>query len=537
MLFATACNKSNDAIDNENTGQKGYTIPVTVNVTRQGDDPTKATYNETSKKLEFSADDKLFVSGVVGGYDYEFAGTLDYVPATEKFSGTIYTSKEWTGTADALFTAAIANPGYIIATLLPAGYESYGYLYIQTYNDYNDEAALNNTYTLATSKAAGVEQFSYEKATSYSSGFALAPQNAILNFTITGLAASTNVAVALTGSGYNITKTVTTDGSGNATFGAGVENGTDLNSLTLTVAGNPITLVSEEKLLAAGKIYNITRNAIPGALIGQFSVSSTKKVYFSKGNLQYQASPSPTWRFAEHQYDYVGDASKGNVYVESVKSNNASISSSYTGWIDLFGWGTGDNPTKTSTNYNEYGSFTDWGSNAISNGGNEAGTWRTLTGGSGGEWEYLFKTRTTVTTNMPTGNNSGSARYTKATVAGVSGVILFPDNYAHPAGVTVTVSDASYNTDSKNYTTFTVDASNWVTMQSAGCVFLPAAGFRNNGSTVSGAGSGGHYWSSSPYTSDVAYACYVSISSDGVNPANKNNRERGRSVRLVHDAN
>ena len=42
-----------------------------------------------------------------------------------------------------------------------------------------------------------------------------------------------------------------------------------------------------------------------GALSGLFSVSATQQVHFSQGNLQYQASTN-TWRFAEHQYDYVG---------------------------------------------------------------------------------------------------------------------------------------------------------------------------------------------------------------------------------------
>lgn len=63
-----------------------------------------------------------------------------------------------------------------------------------------------------------------------------------------------------------------------------------------------------------------------GAIGGLFSVSATQQVYFSQGNLQYQASTT-TWRFAEHQYDYVG-------------ADNENISSTYSGWIDLFGFGT-----------------------------------------------------------------------------------------------------------------------------------------------------------------------------------------------------
>ena len=63
-----------------------------------------------------------------------------------------------------------------------------------------------------------------------------------------------------------------------------------------------------------------------GAISGVFSVSEGNYVCFSKGNLQYQSSTN-TWRFADHQYDVIG-------------SDNHNISSTYSGWIDLFGWGT-----------------------------------------------------------------------------------------------------------------------------------------------------------------------------------------------------
>ena len=262
MLLTTACGK--ETVNDENTHGKGFPFPVTVNVTREGDDATKATFNDGTGKLSFSAGDKLFVGGrnTSAGAGY-FDGALNYDAVSKKFSGTITTQFEYTGTADELFTA----PNYIRATLLPKGYEDYGYLYIEHMHaegyGYEDCIGRRNEYTFATSKAAAVEQFSFEHATSYSSGFALSPENAILNFTITGLAASTNVAVALTGSGYTITKTVTTDSSGNAKFAVGIGGNYDLNDFTLTVAGNPVTLVSSSKVLAAGKIYNITRAAAP----------------------------------------------------------------------------------------------------------------------------------------------------------------------------------------------------------------------------------------------------------------------------------
>ena len=63
-----------------------------------------------------------------------------------------------------------------------------------------------------------------------------------------------------------------------------------------------------------------------GVIKAAFSVSDSKQVYFSKGNLQYQAS-TDTWRFANEQY-------------ERQCALNENISSTYTGWIDLFGYGT-----------------------------------------------------------------------------------------------------------------------------------------------------------------------------------------------------
>ena len=257
LLITTACNKSEIAND-ENTEKKGFSFPVIVNVTREGDDATKATYNESTRKLEFSAGDKLFVEGSHVEAD-RFAGTLDYVPATGKFSGTIYTESLYEGTIDDLL-----NGNY--ATLLPAGYESYDYLEImdEGYEAHLGENAWNS---FATSKKLAVEQLSFEHG-EYTSGtgFVLMPQNAILNFTITGLTPSTEVTAALSDDEDwtpDIEGEVTTDESGTATFAIGLEGSSDLNEFSLSVAGNAITLVSSSKVLAAGKIYNITRSAAP----------------------------------------------------------------------------------------------------------------------------------------------------------------------------------------------------------------------------------------------------------------------------------
>lgn len=237
-----------------------------------------------------------------------------------------------------------------------------------------------------------------------------------------------------------------------------------------------------------------------GAIGGLFSVSATQKVLFSQGNLQYQASTN-TWRFAENQWDYVGH-------------DNSNISSSYSGWIDWFGWGTGNNPTNSSTNNGDYNPFNDWGNNAISNGGNTANAWRTLTHDT---WVYVFNTRST-----PSG-----IRYAKATVNGINGVILLPDdwNSSHYSLSNTNVSGASYSSNN-------ISQSNWTNrLEANGAVFLPAAGFRG-GTSVYDVGSGGRYWSASYVDSDCAH--YVSFY-DGYLDSGNNRRYRrdGLSVRLV----
>ena len=257
-----------------------------------------------------------------------------------------------------------------------------------------------------------------------------------------------------------------------------------------------------------------------GVIKAAFSVSDSKQVYFSQGNLQYQASTG-TWRFAEHQYDIIG-------------SDNSNISSSYSGWIDLFGWGTsgwnsGANayqPYSTSTDNSDYypgGDYTnnltdsyanaDWGVyNKISNGGNQAGLWRTLTDD---EWQYLISGRAQASRLMGQGR-----------VNNVNGLILLPDGWETPSSVKFTY-------DPGNYSTNVYSLDEWTVMESYGAVFLPAAGYRY-GSDVFDVGSYGYYWSSS--ASGSYYADYRSFSSNYVYTDYGGNRGVGRSVRLVRDA-
>jgi len=259
-------------------------------------------------------------------------------------------------------------------------------------------------------------------------------------------------------------------------------------------------------------------SATEGALSGKFTINAQgKKIVFSQGNLQYQAS-TQTWQFAAQQTAYLGAA-------------NEQISSTNSGWIDLFGWGTGRNPTANSIgSSSDYASFTDWGVNAISNGGNAANLWRTL---KKEEWVYLIQSRTKASTLFGMG-----------IVDGVRGMILLPDDWQLPDGVTFVPSTQQglqdlgihYQNESKNnFSHNSYTGAQWSQMEAAGAVFLPAAGGRF-GSEVYMVGENGYYWSATPdeYTDYFSHLMYYD--SEFLFPQGYTGAYRGLSVRLVKSA-
>ena len=268
-----------------------------------------------------------------------------------------------------------------------------------------------------------------------------------------------------------------------------------------------------------------------GKLPGEFSVNPTKQVRFSQGNLQYQASTN-RWRIAEHQYDYVGD-------------DNANISSTYSGWIDLFGWGTSGNsasgtnyqPWSTSTTGTQYGPSissgewiaenSDWG---VVNANQLGPDWCVLTNA---EWGYLFNTRTTTATINATPN----ARYTLSRIntdgSSVYGIILFPDDFDG----TASYSGVTWGTiNAPSYGSTTCTTAGWSALEEAGCVFLPATGYRNDLSMMH-VGTNCHYWSSTAQGTSNAYNLDVNfnVSESVVYPQQNYSRHYGFCVRLVYE--
>ena len=235
-----------------------------------------------------------------------------------------------------------------------------------------------------------------------------------------------------------------------------------------------------------------------------FSISENLAITFSSGNLQYHAVNNE-WRFAPNQTDYVGE-------------DNANISPTYNGWIDLFGWGTGNNPTNTSTDHNDYSQysiFIDWGVNKI--GKDTANTWRTLTSN---EWDYLCFKRT-----------NASKLKGVAQVDGVNGLILLPDNWVSPSNVAF--KSGFHSKEGKDYYADyqIITASDWSKLEESGAVFLPAAGSRS-GSNIRDVQSYAGYWSSSRNDSKASNGLSIFSNNSFIFNAT---RTAGHSIRLVKD--
>ena len=319
----------------------------------------------------------------------------------------------------------------------------------------------------------------------------------------------------------------------------------------VTFVGAGTAIITAEAKDGSGIKATCTVNVLPaGALAGVFSVSATKKVWFSQGNLQATwDGTSWTWAFAEHQWDYIGNAA-GNT---SINGDGTVSAANVT--VDLFGWVGASNTTwtgaakygisnsTTTNNATTYGNVaaealrSDWGNTMDADWSNKTGEsttgWRTLTGGTGGEWDYLFKTRTTGGTVFGT----AQARYAHATIntdvsGGVNGIILFPDGVDIAASEVTTA--GTVNGVSSWGTKCT--SAEWTALAAKGCVFLPAAGYRNGASvSFSYVGMYGLYWSSSPYTSSAGDAYSVLFGSTYLSQDSDSSRRFGFSVRLVRD--
>ena len=286
------------------------------------------------------------------------------------------------------------------------------------------------------------------------------------------------------------------------------------------------------------------------------SASSTTKVLFAPGNLQYlgNANGTGTWRFAEHQYDFMGDGPssgtdyQGNVTVSGYTKYNASADSDVA--RDLFGWGTsGYNnkyPYMTTTTINEYynGSLVDenanydWGvyhsasgssTDKIINGGSYS--WRLLTYD---EWSYVInRTNKVYTREWPDSYKQTKKLFCDATITGVmtnnvQGVIIFPNSWNGDFFRNIQYGNDSGCTFNSNV----FNADQWAVLENMGCVFLPVAHVRN-GTSMTYLNEG-HYWTSTLRNIQEGRGTSLDMLSGGTVYVTTNLRRCGQSVRLIY---
>ena len=320
---------------------------------------------------------------------------------------------------------------------------------------------------------------------------------------------------------------VVSESNGNITLHAEGTDGTEKWAILLPQAAVNNSTASATGLRSAQNIeipalsantYSNNGIKIYLALPGVFLVNGEHHVMFAPGNVQYRPT-TDKWRFAEHQWDIIGTDNKNVILGTS------------DGWMDLFGWATGQNPTNNGTlntdypegvpTYHTMRRINDWGKNFTLNAnGTDDEFWTTITAND-------FYTIITYRTEQ------GVLHHYKTTgvVHGVKGLILLPDDwYSIAEKPTITIPNTTFVN--------TISDDDWSQLEALGCVFLPIAGYRNPSysNSIYSLNEQGYYWTSIE-TNDQKFGAYLRIKSDDiqcdVNNSNTN-KSSGCSVRLAH---
>lgn len=488
----SSCTNDNDAILGE--GGKQNEGVTTFTATIEGDAATRTTYNTTSKKAEWiETTDKINV----GGAEY----TAQSTGATTTFDGTGATKD---GSVYKAYYPSSMVSGSTIT--LPASYAYDGNFNMPMYAE-SETTSLEFknlcgvlAITVPSTEMTSVKSITVTSDKQLNGEIESITSGGVLTFKSATLT-DANKKVSLT---FSTAKTI----SGSETFYIPVPAGTH-NPLRIVISNDTkakVKLTSGSVSVDRSKIYSIDFNHNDNNLLTSvFSVSATKKVSFTNGNLRAKYTGSHyEWEFANTQYEYKGSTgtAQGNTTIDDQGTYK---------YVDLFGWSTNATNnnwgihTKTSAaNGYTTGNFQDWGDNFPGK------YYSTL---SYAEWTYLLNTRTV---NGGTGEGKAYQRTTLTLSDGsttVYGMLIAPDGYPNSLPSTTT----TWN--------------EWETyLKPAGVVFLPAAGHRY-GSGVSNAGSYGNYWSSTFGATDKAY--YMDFFSYGVSTGSREYRNYGYSVRLV----
>lgn len=274
----------------------------------------------------------------------------------------------------------------------------------------------------------------------------------------------------------------------------------------------------------------------------------TKKVVFSQGNLVYDKG-----RFKQHKYpwniceinsnsdiyvngvfDVFGWAASGYDFGQAIFQPYSNATTQYPASVGC-GYGIPASNYKQSFFPHETYRRSDWGwyqfgmhcfdEYTISPGNNSY--WRTP---GQAEWSYLFNNRATNSTNLidyHTGNEVTNARFVKARINGVRGVLVFPDTYNHPS--TIQLSYINVGTK-EGLSANQLTGEQFEILHAEGVEFMPMDGFYKK-AIESKIYESGYYWSCKTQQSDMAIYC--KITENGINSTNNIERYQGLFVRLV----
>ena len=339
-------------------------------------------------------------------------------------------------------------------------------------------------------------------------------------------------------------------------------------SSTAVISGFTINGSGNQVVLAPGNLM---------AKIGSFDVIPDASDD-GKNNVDVIVGTASKWKFGG-ALEVVG-AVPGSANDLFAQGNDACIDQ----WIDLFYWqgnsvsnanrhhgivsSTNDRARKNATKDPETNKYnricaTDvpaWSGNVpgeelytgcwdglnISNGGEY--TWRVL---SKAEWDYILLERKTNELN-----GVSDARFSRATVSGINGLLIFPDNICdalwETTGIATKPKDincqqTAYDSTQPNYVEYS--GADMIAMSNIGIVFLPNAGWIRGKGSMDSFNTIGYYWvkDSWPTGEDTGSgvnasgargeygAYYVNVHYTQITKVSQWSRAVGRSVRLARD--